>query len=93
MKITEVRTNTYNYIKEVVCDWCKEKTRDPHNWSNKNYSFDAGCSIGWKSGSAYPEGSWGNGERVEDLCPTCVKKVLMYLKEQGCTITEFKVDS
>jgi hypothetical protein len=91
-------TTTYQKVKKVIeqdkfvrciCDGCGIEL--PDHYGNREYSRRE-FELKFESGSGYPDGGFGTGWRVNDLCDTCVERLRTALGELGFTVEIYKWD-
>ena len=72
----DVPATTREYVSHTTCDICKEKIE------SETYVTDR-VTIEHRSGSCYPEGSYGQSTEI-DLCGKCfTERLLPWLTRQG----------
>jgi hypothetical protein len=67
----------------ITCDRCNEEIPGTGNYSYRTFELN------FAEGKAYPDGSYGDGWEVEDLCNSCVMFLRELLGNNGFTIKNY----
>lgn len=71
----------------ITCDWCHAEipVNDSLRYGEKVIETTISCSVG----RAWPNDSYGEGWRVEDLCESCMLRLNNLLKDNGINVHEY----
>lgn len=74
----------YDEYDEFFCDWCNANIPEPVGYETRDFELE------FSKGESYPEDSYREGWKVEDLCDKCIDKLREVIEELGITVREIK---